>query len=94
MINTNHRKLTNKFKKKGWSKHYLAKTSHILKKHKKTDNVTFWTFIILMMFGSGLVFIGIMPVLVKAPSWLFFSIIFSSITNNNERIDIHSHSVN
>ena len=76
MINTNHKKLTEKLKKKGWSKHYIAKTSHILKKHKKSDNLTFWTLIILMILGSGIVFIGITPVLIKAPSWLFFLIIF------------------
>ena len=34
MINTDHKKIHKKLKKKGWDKHYISKTMTILKKRR------------------------------------------------------------
>ncbi len=83
MINTKN--LKEKLHKRGWDKHSINRTLHVLDKAEKTrskhsrqlDKYTFVTFILVFLAASLAIFIGTLPVLIKVPSW--FSIIVISI---------------
>ena len=79
MIETNHNKIHRSIKKKGWDKQYISKTISILKKkhphHKKQNILLFWFSVLLMIFTSTIVFVGVMPVIIKTPFWLTYFVI-------------------
>ena len=77
MINTNHKKLIQKMKKKGWEKHYLSKTYHILKnseknKHsriKKLDKVLILITLLFIILVDIIILIGVLPLFIFMPHW-------------------------
>jgi len=83
MIETNHKKIARKLKKRGWDKHSISHTVKILKKAeknkpkniKKLDNMIYWVFLFLIMFGNAIVFFGIIPIFIYSPDWISVLII-------------------
>ena len=83
MIETNHKKIAHKLKKKGWDSHSISHTVKILKKAeknkpahiKKLDKMIYWFFLFLIMIGNALIFFGIIPLLIYSPDWLSILII-------------------
>lgn len=91
-----HHKIARKLKKKGWKKHHIAKTIHILKKaeekkhpHVKIlDKILFWLVLFLIMLGNVIILIALLPVIIEIPqtfSLVIFVVIgfaFGSLIDN------------
>ena len=77
MIETNHKKIANNLKKKGWDKQTISHSVKILKnahktkpKHfKKLDDLFYFLFLFLIILANVLIFIGVLPVLIMLPGW-------------------------
>ena len=78
MIETNHKKIAHKLKKKGWDAHSISHSIKILKKAeknkpayiKKMDSMIYWLFLVLIMIGNAMIFFGIIPILIYSPDWV------------------------
>ena len=91
-----HHKIARKLKKKGWRKHHIAKTIHILKKaeekkhpHVKIlDKMLFWLVLFLIMLGNVIILTALLPVIIEMPqtfSLVIFVVIgfaFGSLIDN------------
>lgn len=81
-----HHKIAYKLKKKGWKKHHIAKTIHILKKAedkkhpsvKVLDKILFWLVLFLIMLGNVIILIALLPVIIEMPQTITL-IIFAII---------------
>jgi len=79
-----HHKIRHKLKKKGWEKHYVDKTLHILKKAekkkpkhiKRLDNLLHLILLGVILLGTVIIMFAILPILINLPGWLIGLVVF------------------
>ena len=99
MLETNHKKLAHKLKKRGWDKHSISHSVKILKKAKKKkskklkklDNLVYWSFLVLLILGNAMIFFGIIPILIYSPDWVSLLVIGILGDNGHELTNLHRH---
>jgi len=85
MIDTNHKKIAHKLKKRGWDKKSISHSVKILKKAekkkskhiKKLDKSVYWIFLFLIILVNAMIFLGLIPVFILSPEW--FSVLIMGI---------------
>ncbi len=78
MIETNHKKIAHKLKKRGWDKESISHSVKVLKKAeknkpehiKKLDKSIYWIFIVLIIVGNAMIFFGLVPIFIFFPDWI------------------------
>lgn len=86
MIETDHKKIAHKLKKRGWDDNSISTSVRILKKSakkkpkhiSKLDNMVYWAIIFMIIFVNMLIFVGTIPLLIYFPeviSVLFYAIL-------------------